>query len=68
MNSQHIEFIQDVLITIHINIRELTERRNFADPEELSHVEAKLLAYTEMLAILRTSADEFGIDRDEIGL
>ena len=68
MNSQHTEFLQDVLITIHMNIRELTERRNFADPEELTHIEAKLLAYTEMLAILRTSADEFGIDRNAIGL
>lgn len=68
MNAQHVEFFQDVLITIHTNIRELKERRNFADPEELTHIEAKLLAYTEMLAILRTSADEFGIDRHEIGL
>ena len=68
MSSQHIEFIQDVLITIHVNIRELKERRTFADPEELTHIEAKLLAYTEMLGILQSSADEFGIDRDEIGL
>ncbi len=68
MNSQHIEFMQDVLITIHLNIHELKERRNFAAPEELTHIEAKLLAYTEMLGILRSSADEFGIDRDEIGL
>ena len=68
MSAQHIEFIQDVLITIHINLRELRERRNFADPEELTHIEAKLLAYTEVLAILQFSADDFGIDRNEIGL
>ena len=68
MSSQHIAFIQDVLITIHVNIRELRERRTFADPEELTHIEAKLLAYTEVLGILQSSADEFGIDRDEIGL
>jgi hypothetical protein len=68
MSARHIEFIQDVLITIHSNIRELRERKNFADPEELTHIEAKLLAYTEMLAILRFSADDVGIDPKEIGL
>ena len=68
MNSEYIEFLQDVLITIHQNIHELQERKNFAAPEELTHIEAKLLAYTEMLGILRSSADEFGIERDEIGL
>ena len=68
MSAQHIEFIHDVLITIHSNIRELKERKNFAEPEELTHIEAKLLAYTEVLAILRFSADDFGIDPKEIGL
>ena len=68
MNAQHIGFLQDVLITIHDNIRELKERKNFSDPAELTHIEAKLLAYIEVLAILRQSADEFGIDRKEIGL
>jgi len=68
MDSNYVEFVQDVLITLHANIRELNERRNFADPEELTHIEAKLLAYNEMLSILRSSAAEFGIDRDEIGI
>ena len=68
MSAQHIEFIQDVLISIHSNIRELRERKNFAAPEELTHIEAKLLAYTEILAILRFSADDFGINPKEIGL
>ena len=68
MEKRYIEFIQDVLITIHQNIRELKERRNFADPEELDHIEAKLLAYNEMLSILQMSADEFNIPKDEIGL
>ena len=62
------EFIQDFLITIHENIRELKERRGFADPEELSHIEAKLLAYNEILFALRSSADEFKIPQDQLGL
>jgi hypothetical protein len=68
MKPSYVEYIQDVLITIHINIRELRERKNFADPQELTHIEAKLLAYHEVLSILRDSADEFGIPKDEVGL
>jgi hypothetical protein len=68
MNSNFIEFIQDVLITIHENIRDLKERRSFADPEELTHIEAKLLAYYEILSALRSSATEFKIPHDQIGL
>jgi hypothetical protein len=68
MEKQYIEFIQDVLITIHENIRELRDRKTFADPEELPHIEAKLIAYHEMLAIIRMSADEFKLPKDKIGL
>lgn len=42
--NQYVTFIQDVLITIHANIRELKERRSFADPEELTHIEAKAVS------------------------
>ncbi|HEY9008457.1 MAG TPA: hypothetical protein VIM75_20095 [Ohtaekwangia sp.] len=68
MNNPYVAFIQDVLITLHANIRDLKERRNFADPEELTYIEAKLLAYNEILSILRSSADDTGIDRKEVGL
>jgi hypothetical protein len=68
MKTSYVEYIQDVLITIHMNIRELQERKAFADPEELTHIEAKLLAYREVLSILSDSADEFGIPKEEIGL
>lgn len=68
MQHNMIEFIQDVLISIHENIRELKERKNFADPEELTHIEAKLLAYHEVLGIIKFSADEFKIPTKEIGI
>jgi hypothetical protein len=68
MQARYVEFLQDVLITLHANIRDLKERKTFADPEELTHIEAKLLAYHEMLAILRSSAEEFKIPTNEIGL
>lgn len=66
--DQFIEFIQDILISVHENIRELQERKNFADPEELNHIDAKLLAYQEVLSIIRFSADEFKIPKEEIGI
>jgi hypothetical protein len=64
----YIEFIQDVLISIHENIHELNERKSFADPEELAHIEGKLTAYQEMIAILKASADEFGLPKESIGI
>jgi hypothetical protein len=68
MQQRWVEFIQDVLITIHANIRELKERKSFAEPEELTHIEAKLLAYHEVLSALRSSAREFNIPYDDVGL
>jgi hypothetical protein len=68
MQQRWVEFIQDVLITIHENIRDLKERRGFADAEELTHIEAKLLAYYEILSALRSSATEFEIPHDQLGL
>ena len=66
--NKHTEFIQDVVITIHMNLKELQERKNFAAPEELDHIDAKLLAYCKMLSVLRSSAEEFGIDKEELRL
>jgi hypothetical protein len=66
--KRYIEFIQDLLISIHENLHELTERKNFADPEEHTHIEAKILAYREMLAIMRTSAEAFNLPTAEIGI
>ena len=68
MQPRYEDFIRDVLITVHMNLRELRERRNFADPPELVHIEAKLLAYQEMLSILRDSAEEFDLPVEELGL
>ena len=66
--DRHVEFIHDVLISIHENLSELQQRKNFAEPEELSYIEAKIMAYQEVLAILKMSADEFKIPRQELGL
>lgn len=68
MERQYIEFVQDILISVHENIRELNERKNFADPQELPHIEGKIVAYREMLSILRMSADSFGLPKHELGL
>jgi len=68
MIEQYKDFIRDVVITLHMNIRETGERKIFAEPEELAHIEARLQAYHEVLSVLRDSADEFRIPKQELGL
>ncbi|HZY82586.1 MAG TPA: hypothetical protein VFE50_23830 [Cyclobacteriaceae bacterium] len=68
MIEQYQDFIRDVVITLHMNIKETGERKGFAEPEELSHIEARLQAYHEVLSILRDSATEFRIPKEELGL
>lgn len=68
MEQRYIEFIQDVLITVHQNIHELQDRKGFADPDELTHIEAKLLAYQEILSIIKVSAEDFKLPKGEIGI
>lgn len=68
MEKNYIEFIQDVLISIHQNIHELNERKSFADAHEMDHIEGKLMAYKETLAILKMSAESFNIPAKEIGI
>jgi hypothetical protein len=65
---RYIEFIQDVLISVHENLRELNERKAFADQSERDHIDGKIQAYQEMLSILRMSAESFGLPKHELGL
>ena len=62
------EYIQDVIITIHQNVAEIRNRKTFAASEELTHIEAKLIAYQEVISILKLSAREFGIADDDLGI
>ena len=68
MDRRSIEFVRDLVITIHENIRELKERQNFADLEERSYIDGKLQAYNEVLSALRSGTIEFGISSSELGL
>lgn len=67
MEKKYIEFIQDVLITVHENLHELKERKSFADTEDLPYIEAKIVTYQEMLAIICMSAETFALPKNEIG-
>ncbi|MCW5909543.1 MAG: hypothetical protein KIT62_00635 [Cyclobacteriaceae bacterium] len=66
MVPRYEEFIRDVLTTLHANIRELRDRKGFADAEELPHIEARKAAYEEAVSIIRDSAGEFGIPKDVV--
>jgi hypothetical protein len=68
MDRIYVDYINDVIITIHANIRELKERKSFADPEELAYIDGKLQAYNEMLSILKAGAEEFKLPITELGL
>jgi hypothetical protein len=68
MLTNYQDFIRDVVITLHLNIKETTDRKSFADPLELAHIESRLLAYHEVLGILRDSATQFNLPNDELGI
>jgi hypothetical protein len=68
MDRRSSQFVQDVVITIHENLRELKERRNFAEPEEQSYIDGKLQAYNEVLSLLKESAKELDLPYDDWGL
>ena len=69
MNEQRLtEYIHNVLISIHENIREIKERKNWADPKELAHIESKLLTYHEVIQIFKFTAKDMGLDEKELGL
>ena len=62
------EFFQDILITMHENIRDLQGKKVYADPEEQDYLSGRLFSYTEMLEIMKDSARRFGYDPAEMGL
>lgn len=66
--TQFTGFFQDVLITLHANIRDLEEKQGFADPEEQDYIAGRLFSYQEMLAIFRASARDTGVNLKEFGL
>jgi hypothetical protein len=68
MSPLYADFIRDIVISIHANIRELNDRKGFADPEELDHIEGKLIAYQEVLTLLRASAAEHHLPLSDLGL
>lgn len=68
MESRFVEFVQDIVITLHENIRELKERKAFADAEEQSYIDGKLQAYHEVLSALKSAAREFNLPAKDLGL
>ena len=62
------DFIHDILITLHENIRDLQGKKVYAEPEEQDYLSGRLFSYTEMLEIMKDSARRFGYDPKEMGL
>jgi hypothetical protein len=62
------ELFQDILITLHENIRDLQGKKVYAEAEEQDYLAGRLFSYTEMLEIMKDSARRLGYDPREMGL
>ena len=62
------EYIQNIVIGLHENIREIRERKGWADPKELNYIETKLLTYNEVLQLLKMTAKDMHLEEEELGL
>jgi hypothetical protein len=62
------DFIKNTIVSIHANIREIRERKGFAEPQELDYIEGKLIAYNGVLSILKEEARAANLPLDELGL
>ncbi len=67
-NAYSQEFFQDLLITLHENIRDLQGKKVYAASYEQDYLAGRLFSYTEMLEIMKDSARRFGYDPAEMGL
>ena len=68
MEQAYRDFIQDIVISLHANLREIRERRNFAAADERDYIEGKMLAYQEVISLLQAGAKEFKLPSKELGL
>jgi hypothetical protein len=68
MEEKYIAFIHDVRISIHENLQQLSDRKGFASADEQAYIDARIMAYQEMLSIMRASAEACQLPLDEIGL
>lgn len=62
------EFFHDIIITMHENIRDLEEKKAFADPEEKDYIAGRIFSYGEVLEIMKDSAKRFDFDKKDLGL
>ena len=66
--EQLTDYIHNVLIGIHENIKEIRERKGWADSKELNHIETKLLTYNEVLQLFKFTAKEMQLPEEDLGL
>jgi len=66
--EQLTEFIQNVMIGLHENIREIRERKSWADSKEINYIETKLLTYNEILQLFKFTAKDMQLPEEELGL
>ncbi|UII25953.1 hypothetical protein LVD15_22030 [Fulvivirga maritima] len=62
------DYLNNVLIGIHENIKEVRDRKGWAEEKEILHIETKLLTYNEVLQIFKFTAKEMGLPEKELGI
>ncbi|MBX9852470.1 MAG: hypothetical protein K2X86_12030 [Cytophagaceae bacterium] len=61
-------FLKDVISILKDNIRDLKEKRMFADDNEKDYIAARLFSYHEIISSIKSQLSEYNISEEEIGL
>jgi hypothetical protein len=66
MNNQNSykSFVEDTIISIFANIRDLREKLAFCDIEERDYINGRLFSYQEILEILRFGIIQHALQED----
>ena len=62
------DYIHSVVTGLHENMREIRDRKGWADPKEINYIESKLLTYNEVLQLFKMTAKDMELPEEELGL
>jgi hypothetical protein len=62
--NKYLDFVEDTVISIYANMRDLREKLAYCDPEECEYISGRLFTYQEMLEILRFGVIKFDLKNE----
>jgi hypothetical protein len=57
-------FIEDTIISLYANMRDLREKLSFCDPEERDYINGRLFSYQEVIEIFRFGIIKYGLEKE----